>query len=416
MRIAVVGCGYVADFYMQTLANHPWLRLCGVFDAKPERLAAFAAYHGVPTYPSFEALLADPAVEIVLNLTNPASHYAVSRACLEAGKHVYSEKPLALDLGEAEALVALAAGRGLRVAAAPCTLLGETAQTLWRALRDKRIGDVRLVYAELDDGMVHKSALRLPPSVSGAPWPAEDEFEVGCTFEHAGYYLTWLIAFFGPVRRVHAFASRLIPDKGMGDAVPSGPDFSVGCLEFDEGVVARLTCSIVAPHNHSLRVIGEDGMLMTREAWDYASPVWLRRSPAGFGGRVARRLEREVAKYAPSFALSRTLPPVRRPAFRRPAGYPMDFARGVAELAASILEDRPCRLSAELALHVTEVTSALQHPERFARPHVVRTSVTPVEPMPWAEGRSALDAAAAAIGDVLLAPTTSGVVGRRFRL
>ena len=102
---------------------------------------------------------------------------------------------------------------GLGLASAPCSLLGETAQTVWRALRERVVGTVRLVYAEMDDGMVFRMPYRSWVSAAGVPWPAKDEFEVGCTFEHAGYYLTWFPAFFGPARTVTAFSACLAPDK-----------------------------------------------------------------------------------------------------------------------------------------------------------------------------------------------------------
>ena len=94
MRIAIVGCGFVADYYLKTLPLYPDLEIAGVMDRVPERATKFAAYHSVPVYASLAELLADSTVEIVLNLTNPRSHYEVSKAALEAGKHVYSEKPL----------------------------------------------------------------------------------------------------------------------------------------------------------------------------------------------------------------------------------------------------------------------------------------------------------------------------------
>ena len=253
MNIAIVGCGFVADYYLATLPNHPDLRLIGVTDHNPDRAARFAAFHDVPKYDSLDALRHDDRVELVLNLTNPRSHFEVTRACLEAGKHVYTEKPLAMELEQARTLVELAEVRGLGLASAPCSLLGETAQTVWKALRERQVGTVRLVYAELDDGMVFRMPYRKWASTSGTPWPAQDEFEVGCTFEHAGYYLTWLPAFFGPARTVTAFSACLVPDKQTDEPLEhNAPDFSVACITFASGVVARLTCSIIAPHDHSI--------------------------------------------------------------------------------------------------------------------------------------------------------------------
>lgn len=107
MNIAIVGTGFVADYYMTTLRNYPELKLRGAYDRSPERLKAFCAYYSLSAYDSFEAVLADPEVQIVVNLTTPESHFEISHAALSAGKHVYSEKPLAMNYDDAEALVAL---------------------------------------------------------------------------------------------------------------------------------------------------------------------------------------------------------------------------------------------------------------------------------------------------------------------
>ena len=110
-------------------------------------------------------------------------------------------------------------------------------QTLAHAVRAGLAGPIRLVYAEIDDGMIHKAPYQNWVSASGKPWPGPHEFSIGCTFEHAGYALGPLIAMFGPVRRVTAFSALTCPDKGIGDEHgPLAPDFSVGCLEFDHGV------------------------------------------------------------------------------------------------------------------------------------------------------------------------------------
>jgi len=210
MRIAFVGCGYVADFYIKTLSYHPEVELVGVYDHNPQRLANFSNFYSVDTYQSFDSLINDNRVDIVINLTNPANHYEVSKASLMAGKHVYTEKPLALTFAEAKDLVELAPQHNLYIASAPCSLLGESAQTVWKILREGEIGKVYLAYAELDDGMIHLSNPKDWKSKSGTPWPYKNEFETGCTMEHAGYYLTWLTAFFGPANVVTSFSACLI--------------------------------------------------------------------------------------------------------------------------------------------------------------------------------------------------------------
>ena len=133
MRFAMVGCGYVAEFYARTLPNHPNLELAGVFDNDAERSRNFAKRYGVHCYSSLKEMLGDATVQLVANLTNPRSHYEITKAALEAGKHLYTEKPLAMSFDEAEELVELAEERGRLLSGAPCNVLGESAQTLWKA-------------------------------------------------------------------------------------------------------------------------------------------------------------------------------------------------------------------------------------------------------------------------------------------
>ena len=128
MRIAIAGCGFIADRYIDSLRRYPNLQLIGVMDQQAERASRAGTRHSVEVYPSLDRLLEDERVEIVLNLTNPRAHYEISRACLQAGKHVYSEKPLAMDLAQAHELVDLAEKRNLRLSSAPCSLLGEAAE------------------------------------------------------------------------------------------------------------------------------------------------------------------------------------------------------------------------------------------------------------------------------------------------
>jgi len=393
MKMAILGCGYVADFYTATLAHYPELELAGAYDVDAERLRLFSACHKSKAYADFAALLADDAVELVLNLTNPRAHFETTRACLEAGKHVYSEKPLAMDSASAGELVRLAQEKGLRLAAAPCSSLGETAQTMWKALREDAVGPVRLVYASFDDGMVHRLNPLRWKSESGAPWPAKDEFEVGCTYEHAGYVLSWLAAFFGPARRVDAYSSVRVQDKGVA-VEQMAPDFTVGCIEYDNGVVARVTCSIVAPMDKSITLIGERGNLHTKYVRNDGAPVYVKRTPpnryvAGLGSRFGHmRVKFEQLLRLPfsvsGLTIEKKYPYARKPNFKNSAGNkPVDFLRGPAELAAAVREGRPCRLSPGLAWHLVELIETLQYPERFDRPRTLKTTFEPIEPLAW---------------------------------
>ena len=374
MNVAIVGCGFVADYYLSTAKFHPELTVVGMHDRVAGRAEALSRAYGLPSYRSLAELCADSRVEMVLNLTNPRSHYEVSETALLAGKHVYSEKPLAMTMEEATQLVALAERRGLIITAAPCSLLGETAQSLWKAVRENAVGKVRVVYAEMDDGMIHRMNYRSWKSASGVPWPYKDEFEVGCTIEHAGYYLTWLVAMFGPAESVTAFASVQVPDKLSGESLDFlAPDFSVACVRFRSGVVARLTCGIVAPHDHSLRIVGDEGVLYTKDAWRYRSPVYLRRL-------VSIRRKTFLAPWRSG----RPLPKAPYGPLRASGSQTMDFCRGPAEVAAAVGEGRSSRLSADFALHVTELALAIHNAPQQGAVHHLTTGFRPIEPMSWA--------------------------------
>lgn len=377
LRIAIVGCGYIADSYVRTLPLYPELQLVGVADRDPSRSARFSKHYSVPSYESFDALLRDQRVDLVVNLTNPRSHFEISKASLESGKHVYSEKPLAMSFSDAKALVALANQKGLHVSSAPSRVLGETAQTLWKALRESVVGTVRVVYAEMDHGLTHRMRYKKWISESGAPWPYKDEFEVGCTIEHAEYAVRLLTAFFGPVKSVTAFSSCQVPDKETDVVLDTiAPDFSVACMKFGSGIVARLTCSILAETDRALKVYGDDGLLYTN---DISKP----RSPVYFKKRLTIRRRTLLTPWKHTY---RMVGPSKSPARargKRPKRE-VDFCLGIAELAAALKEGRPSRLSSSYCLHTTEVVLAIHNAFDTASPYTVTTSFDPIDPMPWA--------------------------------
>lgn len=378
VTIAIVGTGFVADYYMTTLAGHPGLKLAGVHDSNPQRLAQFCAFHGVSAYPDYAALLADPSVEIVVNLTNPQAHFPLSQAALTAGKHVYSEKPLAMSLGDAEALVNLAREQNLTLASAPANGLSDACALVREQLAANRIGKPRLVYAEMEDGPVFREKWESWKSRSGAPWPGVHEFETGCTLEHAGYALSWLVGLFGPVAEMTAFSSLAFPDKGqsMPDH-PLAPDFSVGCLTFKSGVVARLTSGLAAPRDRSLTVLGDGGSITVRDLWDNRSVIHLEQAGE------TRPLIQKIARRAES-ALGKALPfkliPGRRLAYPSAPhaslpSYPsmIDFMGGVAAQARMIRGMGPAFYTDAVALHVTELVLALHNANATAQPYRLKS-------------------------------------------
>lgn len=363
-RIAIIGTGFVADYYATTLVNHPELTVAGAYDRDPARLREFCDFHGYLAFSGLAALLADPTIEILVNLTSPESHFAINRAALEAGKHVYCEKPLAMTSDAAREIVALARKHGLTIASAPANALSDAQGLVAGLIGAGRIGTVRLAYAEMEDGAVFADNWQEWRSRSGAPWPGLHEFEIGCTLEHAGYGLSWLVALFGPVKAVQSFAALTFPDKGPGtEGVALAPDFSVGCLEFASGPVARITCGLAAPRDRSLTIIGDEGTITVRDLWDHRSPVHLQRfgEKRPFLQRLVGWYERRTGRHLPGKLFAGRVVAYPKSPKKRLPDYPsqIDFAAGIAALAEAIRTGRPPVFADERALHLTELALAL---------------------------------------------------------
>lgn len=409
MRVGIIGCGYVFDHYLATWRQHGNLEIAGVYDRDPARLTAVCRAYGLRAYPSRAAMLADPEVRVVVNLTSVASHVEVTRACLLAGKSVYSEKPLSTSLAEARKLVELARSQGVALSAAPCNAMSDTVQTMWKAVRDGAVGSVRLVYAEFDDNPVYLMRPETWRSRTGAPWPYRDEYEQGCTHEHVGYHLTWLCALFGPVATVTAFSKRVIPDKTAESLnPPDTPDFSVACLDFESGVVARVTCSIGAPLDHRMRIIGDRGMISADTYRHYRCPVYLETfTPLTLNARKAMSVRRSSALSrlfgvgGRRLRLVHVVPPessraprlwLRSPAAWSPLGLLRSWQRyqlgqqdkclGIAELADALEHGRDHFPSPEFTLHVTELTLAVQAAGRSGAAYRPITTFKPLSPRP----------------------------------
>jgi predicted dehydrogenase len=405
MNIAFVGCGFVFDIYMRTIRAHPELTITGVYDLNPDRSAKVSAYYGFNVYSSYDELLADPRVEVVVNLTNIGSHFEVSRRALEAGKHVYSEKPLTKSVAESRELFAIAAANSARLYAAPCNIFSDSVRTLFKAVADGAIGKPLLVYAELDDNPIHLMRFEAVKSPTGAPWPLEEEILEGCTYEHLGYHLVWICGLLGPAVSITAFSSELIENKMEGLPARVGtPDYSVACLHFANGASARITCSVVAPRDHRMRVIGDAGEVTSDSYRHYQSPVFLERySKSSLNARKFQTL-RANPKLGKLFGIGgRRVKLVRnwkssavekdqqlRSSFkqrifewvRRREVYAQDKFVGIAEMAREIRGGKPQFLSPDFIMHVNELTLLTQGAGTDGIAVKPSTTFTPLGPIP----------------------------------
>jgi predicted dehydrogenase len=398
MRIGIIGCGYVFDHYMVTMDRHPQIEIVGVADIDAARLMQATDFYKLRSFESVEALLKDLSIEVIVNLTSIDSHYEVTKASLLAGKHVYSEKPFVTDMVQAYELVSMANARGLRLSCAPSNALSATSQTIWRAVADGAIGDVRMVYAEFDDNPIYLMSPEIWRSRSGAPWPYLHEYEMGCTWEHVGYHLTWMCAIFGPVRSVTAFSKRTLPDKTDRKLHPEDtPDFSVACLDFESGVVGRITCSISAPYDHRMRIIGNRGMVHSDTYRHYECPVYLERfTKLTMNARKARSVRTNSilqwifgvgGKRVPLMGYAQRAVPRKgswsvksiMSRFKANQLGRQDKTIGISELGAAICENRPHFPSIDFTLHLTELTLAIQSAGPSGLSQNLTTRFDPVE-------------------------------------
>ena len=358
LGIGIVGTGNIAGGYARDILTHPEIRLVAATDVDPVRAAAFATANGCRAHASLEALLADHEVDIVVNLTVHHAHFEVTKRALEAGRHVYSEKPLALRTSEARELVDLAKARGLRLGCSPSTFLGEAQQTAAGLIRAGRLGPVRAIYAEVNWGRIE----------TWHPAPAPF-FDVGVLVDVGVYPLTLVTTMLGPARSVRAWGWDLEPDRVTQDGTPfriGSPDLIVTAVELASGPVVRLTASFYvgrpAKAIGSLEFHGDAASLALSSFQDFDAAV-------------------EVGPYGGSFE------PVDlvRPGFRGTA-----WARALAEMATAIREDRPHRASAEQAAHVVEILEAAATSMREGGRQIeIASKIIPPPLMPWAEGAEA---------------------------
>lgn len=354
LGLGIVGTGNIAGAYASDILTYPQIRLAAATDLDAAKAAAFGAEHGCPIHDSLDDLLADPSVDIVLNLTVHHVHYEVTKRALEAGRHVYSEKPMALRSSEAHELVALAASRGLRLGCSPSTFLGEAQQTAAALIRDGRLGPIRAVFAEANWGRIE--------TWHPAPVPF---FDVGVMFDVGVYPLTLVTSMLGPARSVRAWGWELKPDRTTLDGTPfriGSPDLIVVAVELEGGTVLRLTCSFYvgrpAKLTGGIEFHGDAASLALGSFQNFDATV-------------------EVGPYGESYE---PVTPVREP-FPGTA-----WARGVADMADAIAEGRPHRASAEQAAHVVEILEgAAASIADGGRRVDITTSFSPPPLMPWAQ-------------------------------
>jgi predicted dehydrogenase len=351
MKLVVVGCGVIATPYCKDIKTHDDLEILGFYDLDASRAEKLALEFGGRVFASLEEVFSGDA-DVIVNLTIHHAHFAVIKQALEAGKHVYTEKPLAMTYREAAELVALAEARGLRLACAPIVFLGEAQQTAMAMIRAGKIGRTRVAYAEVNHSRIEV-------------WhPAPRAFyDVGPLFDVGVYPLTILTALWGPASSVTAFARTVHPERLTKRGEPftvTTPDFYVINLEWPGGEIARLTANFYVSHKTSqgegLEFHGDDGSLFLKR--------WFERDA---------KLE-----YAP---FEKTYEPVELQQ-TPPRGF--DWALGLVDMAQALEGGMVQRVTGAQAAHIVEIIEAAAHSARGGRPVKLTSTFTPPAPLEWA--------------------------------
>jgi predicted dehydrogenase len=353
VTVGLIGCGTISGAYLRAAAVFPEYRITACADVDKTRAAEQARAFDLEAT-DVDGLLADPSIELVLNLTIPAAHAEIGLRAVEAGKHVYSEKPLALSVEEGRRLLARAEAKERRVGCAPDTFLGGAHQTVRAVLDEGKVGRITSGTAYMmNHGHEH--------------WHKDPAFYYqpggGPLFDMGPYYLTALIDLLGPVASVVALTDRSAEDRVVGTGPREGERVAVdvethiaGLLRFVSGATVSLTTSFdVWSHRHTpIELYGTEGSLLVPD-------------PNRFDGQPMLAVGREAFK---DLAVTH--------------GFAEADHRGVglADMARALRSGRAARADGRLAMHVLEVMEKLIEAGASGRSVPIETRCERPAPLP----------------------------------
>ena len=351
-RVGIVGCGVISHEYARNAAAFDGFEIVACADLDVTRQEALATAHGLRTFDP-PALLADPAIDVVLNLTPPVAHSDLTRAALEAGKHVYSEKPLAMVAPDAAGLLALSDARGLQIGCAPDTFLSGPYQHARELIDAGAIGAPLAVSATMLAG--GQEAWHPDPDIffqDGA----------GPLLDMGPYYVTAIVALLGPVARVTGLATQLVTERSIEIGPRAGerftaetPTHTAAVMQLSSGVLATLVATFEAPGHYasSFLVLGSEGTISLPDPNMFDGPVRLRQ---GRGNWVDEAYRGRGAREGRGI--------------------------GLQDMAEAIAAGRRPRASGALAHHVVEVGRSILAAASTGESVTLTSTVTRPDPLP----------------------------------
>jgi predicted dehydrogenase len=364
VKVGIIGVGNISPAYINGVRSFEILELVALADLDVERTKARAKEFNVPKAYSVDELLADPEIEIVVNLTIPQAHAQVNLKILQAGKNVYAEKPFGLNRAEGKPVLDAAAAGNLLVGCAPDTFMGGGLQTCRKLIDDGAIGEPVAAVAYM--------AGHGPES-----WHPNPTFFYqrggGPMFDMGPYYLTALVNLIGPVKRVTAsarasFAERTATSKEMNGAklAVEIPTHIAGVLDFASGAVGNLIMSFdIWSHNlPRIEIYGSEGSLSVPDPNTFGGPVKIRKATDGDWKDV-----------------------------KLTHGYTENMRGiGVADMAYALSSGRPQRASGALAYHVLDLMQAFHDASDTGQHIAIQSTVAQPAPLPTGLKPGTLDA------------------------
>ena len=359
--VGIVGAGVISQTYLENLTSFPDVKVVAIGDLIPERAKAKAEEHGVPSWGTLEDVLANPEVELVVNLTIPESHIAVSAKAVAAGKHVWTEKPLGLDREGARQLLKDAEAAGVRVGSAPDTILGPGFQTAKRAIAEGVIGTPLFVQTAFQTQ---------GPDL----WHPEPAFlfakGAGPLLDMGPYYFSALVSLLGPIAGVAARGSRFRTERHIhtgpcaGETFPVEVPSSVQVLSTFEGGqhgTHLLSFDSALERHGVVEIHGTEGSIVLPD-------------PNRFEGRTA--YVKPLGVFRDGMKTEQEWIEVEQ------QGTVVGRGLGVLDMVRAVAEDRPHVATGELGFHVLDVLLSAQDSAETGQYLEIDSTVAPVPPVP----------------------------------
>ncbi|MFI8633836.1 Gfo/Idh/MocA family protein [Microbacterium sp. NPDC077663] len=359
--VGIVGAGVISQTYLENLTSFPDVKVVAIGDIIPERAKAKAEEHGVPSWGTLEDVLANPEVELVVNLTIPESHIAVSSQAVAAGKHVWTEKPLGLDREGARQLLKDADAAGVRIGSAPDTILGPGFQSAKRAIAEGVIGTPLFVQTAFQTQ---------GPDL----WHPEPAFlfakGAGPLLDMGPYYFSALVSLLGPIAGVAARGSRFRTERHIhtgpraGETFPVEVPSSVQVLSTFEGGqhgTHLLSFDSALERHGVVEIHGTEGSIVLPDPNRFDGPTRYVKPLGVF--RDGMKTEQEWIDVEQQ-------------------GTVVGRGLGVLDMVRAVAEDRPHVATGELGFHVLDVLLSAQDSAETGQYLEIDSTVAPVPPVP----------------------------------